>query len=102
MTINKKQGSSKIPQELEGVALTSDVDALDNKVAKCYSAERYEEFLEAVEKIVIRKLETSEGGDKIKKHTDDYFKGKIVWAALLWLITIIATALIQKYFKILG
>lgn len=78
------------------------VGTLEDKVARSYSADRYEDFQEAVEKIVLRTLDSEDGGEKVKKHTENYFKVKVVWAVLLWIITIIGTALLQKYFKILG
>ena len=39
-----------LPSELENVAYAQDVNALQEQVDKCYSAERYEVFQEAVEK----------------------------------------------------
>jgi hypothetical protein len=78
------------------------VTTLEDKIERCYSADRYQDFQTAVEKISLRTLETNDGGDKVKKHAEDYFKGKIVWAIVIWIATIIATALLQKYFKILG
>lgn len=102
--MNKKSPVKKqnIPYEIEDIATTSDVSALEDKVARCYSADRYKEFQDAVEEIVLRKIDTADGGEKIKKHAADYFQGKIVWGVLIWLITMIATALAQKYFNILG
>jgi len=72
-----------LPKELEGVAFSEDVNAIQEKVEKCYSKDRYEEFLEAVEKIIGR-----------------YIKGTVGWAVLLWLITLFASMLLQKFFKI--
>ena len=80
----------------------TDLETRFTNLKRCYSTERYEEFQEAVEKIILKTLETNNGEEKIKKHVESYFKMKIVWVALFWLISIIATALIQKYFKILG
>lgn len=80
----------------------SDLEIKTSNLGKCYSAERYEQFQEAVEKIVLRTLESNDGEEKIKKHVESYFKMKIVWGVLIWLITLIATAFIQKYFKIFG
>ena len=98
----KLPNNFQIPDELKDVATTGDVNALEQRVDKCYSSERYQDFQEAVEKIVLRKMDSSEGGEKIKKYADDYFKTKVVWVALIWLITLIGTALAQKYFKMLG
>lgn len=99
--MNKKTVSKfQIPEELKDVATTGDVNALEQRVDKCFSTERYEDFQEAVEKIVLRKIDSGEGGEKIKKHAEDYFKGKVVWVIIVWLATIIGSAIIQKYFKI--
>lgn len=79
-----KRANKAVPilDELKNVASTNDVDALDAKVSRCYSQDKYEEFLEAVEKIILR-----------------YLKGKIGWAVLLWLITLIGSMLLQKFFR---
>jgi hypothetical protein len=79
--MNKK--SPKIPSELEGVATTSDIDVLGEKVSKCYSSERYEEFQQAVEKITWR-----------------YIKSFIGFGVFLWLISLIASMLAQKYLNL--
>ena len=72
-----------IPSELDGVAFKQDVDAIHEKVAKCYSQERYEDFQMTVEKIIGR-----------------YLRSTLGWAVLIWLITLIASMLLQKFFDI--
>jgi hypothetical protein len=72
-----------LPKELEGVAYSEDVNAIQEQVEKCYSKERYEDFQSAVEKIVGR-----------------YFKSVIGWGVFVWLITLIASMLLQKFFNI--
>ena len=72
-----------LPAELEGVASAEAVNAIQEKVDKCYSSEKYEDFQEAVEKITWR-----------------FMKGSIGWAVLLWLITLVASMLAQKYLSI--
>ena len=69
-----------LPIELEGVAYAEDVTAIQERVDKCYSTERYESFQDAVEKIVWR-----------------YIKSNIAWAVLIWLITLVASMIAQKY-----
>ncbi|MFA5010191.1 MAG: hypothetical protein WC553_03110 [Patescibacteria group bacterium] len=78
-----KRGS--IPAELQGVAYEEDVNAIQEQVEKCYSKDRYEEFLEAVEKIIGR-----------------YLKANVGWVIVVWLITIIGGMLAQKFLNILG
>ena len=73
-----------IPSELENVAFIEDVNAIQERVEKCYSKERYEDFQGAVEKIIGR-----------------YLKSVIAWGALIWLITLIASMLAQKFWAIL-
>ncbi len=73
-----------LPKELQGVANIEDVNALQEQVDRCYSKDRYEDFLNAVEKIIGR-----------------YLKGTVGWAIFLWLISLIASMLVQKYFNIL-
>ena len=82
--MNKKIPKIKIPRELEGVATTSDIDVLGEKVSKCYSSERYEEFQTAVEKIIWR-----------------YIKSFIGFAVFLWIASILASMMLQKYFGII-
>ncbi|MEK7148251.1 MAG: hypothetical protein AAB758_03050 [Patescibacteria group bacterium] len=72
-----------IPTELEGVAFEEDVNAIQEQVERCYSKDRYEDFQEAVEKI-----------------TERFLKGKVGWAVFIWLITLIASMLAQKFFAI--
>lgn len=78
-----KKPYNQTPRELEGVASTKDVITLEDKLTKCYSADRYEEFQEAVEKIMSR-----------------FLKGTVGWAIFLWLITLIASMLLQKTFSL--
>lgn len=74
-----------VPSELQGSATISDVNYLDDKIEKCYSQERYEEFQDAVEKIIGR-----------------YLKSVVGWAVFVWLITIFASMLLQKFFNVFG
>ena len=77
MANNKKRN---IPQELEGVAKIEDVSVLEERVDRCYSAERYEEFQAAVEKIALR-----------------YLKSTLGWFGIVWLVTLVGSMLLQKY-----
>lgn len=61
-----------------------DISSLSEKADKCYSSERYEDFQEAVEKI-----------------TGRYLKGNVGWAIALWIVTLLGTMLVQKFFKVL-
>lgn len=63
----RNQGSSSVPSELQDAAKISDVDALGEKVQKCYSQDRYEEFQGAVEKITLKTLDATEGRKKVKE-----------------------------------
>ncbi len=81
--MNKKLSKSIIPSELENVATTSDIDVLDEKLGKCYSSERYEDFQAAVEKIIGR-----------------YLKSTVSWAILFYLISLIGSMFLEKIFKI--
>jgi vacuolar-type H+-ATPase subunit E/Vma4 len=71
MPNKKPKKKVNIPVELEGVASTSDVDALEDKVAKCYSAERYEDFQEAVKNIALETIGSDTGRTKIKAHAKE-------------------------------
>ncbi|MFM2383823.1 MAG: hypothetical protein RIQ72_395 [Candidatus Parcubacteria bacterium] len=72
-----------LPKELQGVANIEDVNALQEQVDRCYSKDRYEIFQEAVEKITTRHL-----------------KGTLGWVVFVWIVTIVASILIQKFFKV--
>lgn len=60
-----------------------DISGLVDKVTKCYSSERYEEFQGAVEKITLR-----------------YIKSQMAWAVLIWLVTLIVSMIVEKIFKV--
>lgn len=75
--------SQNIPQELEDVAYKEDISAVHARIDKCYSSENYEKFQESVEKIISR-----------------YLKSVVVWAILIWLITLIGSMFLQKFFKV--
>lgn len=72
-----------LPTELENVAYVEDVNAIQEKVDKCYSQERYEEFQTAVEKIIGR-----------------YLKSVIGWSVFIWIITLFGSMLLQKFFNV--
>lgn len=97
--MNKKNSKSIIPVELGNIASRSDIDVLDEKVGKCYSLERYEEFQDAVEKIVLKTISGETGGEKIKKHAETYFKTTIIYGIAVWIITTILAIAISLYFK---
>ena len=84
----------------------TDLETKLANIKKCYSAERYEEFQEAAEKIILRTLESDAGAVKTGKHIDSRFKDKIVWGVLIWLLSVIAStilgAVMQRIFKIFG
>lgn len=84
MTVTRNSRGARVPSELEGAAKIEDVNALELKVGNCYSSERYETFQGAVEKIISR-----------------YLRANVAWAILLWLLTIIGSFLLQKFFKII-
>lgn len=81
----KKSG---LPTELEGIASVEQLNSLEARLEKSYSSERYEEFQDAVEKIINRTLETESAHNKletkiqaeIKKYMDDKgWKNKTFW-----------------------
>lgn len=56
------------------------VNSLEDKIERCYSADRYEDFQDAVEKVASR-----------------WFKGTYGWAILLWVATIILSMVAEKF-----
>lgn len=62
-----------LPEEYKDVAKVDDVNALEQRVEKCYSEERYERFQEAVEKITLRIIDGS-GRERIKAHAKEAAK----------------------------
>jgi len=74
-----------------------DIPGLGEKLAKCYSADRYEEFQEAVEKIAFRTIDGT-GREKIKSHAKETVKdvkGENSWTNLtFWLPTAISVVAI--------
>jgi hypothetical protein len=51
-----------------------DITGLSEKLAKCYSSERYEDFQAAVKKNVLEVMGSDEGRDKIKAHAKESTK----------------------------
>lgn len=94
MANEKRKANNAVPSELEGVAKTEDINALDDKVAKCYSSERYPEFQEVVRKIIIEVIGSDEGRKKIKAHAKEAakeYKEENGWSKIqFWLPTIIS------------
>jgi hypothetical protein len=84
----------KLPAELEGVAFTEDVSAIEEKVGRCYSQDRYQDFQTAVKTIVIDTLGGDDGRTKVKAHateaTKDYLRDASWEKAKFWIPTAIA------------
>lgn len=59
-----------------------DISGLSEKLNRCYSQDRYKEFQKDVEEIA-----------------EKFLKSKIAWAVLIWLVTLIASMLVQKFLK---
>lgn len=57
-----------------------DISRLSERVGKCYSSERYEDFQEATEKIIER-----------------FLKSKVGWAAVVWIMTLVGSMLAEKF-----
>lgn len=79
MAGTKRETLDEVKQQLQ----TEKIDPLSQRVEKCYSQERYEEFQEAVEKIIER-----------------YLKSVVGWAVFLWLMSVIGSMFLQKIFNI--
>lgn len=80
--------------ELEDVAKKHTVEALEQKVERCYSKDRYEEFEEAVEKIMLKGLEMDSTQEKLGKWVKNEVKQELSnrwWKNFsFWIPTIIA------------
>jgi hypothetical protein len=93
--------------ELEGVAASHEVTLLSQKLDKCYSKDRYEDFQSAVRKIITEALDIAHIEIKIKKigkeGAKDYLEKKGWEQKTFWIPTIISviTGLIAlaAYFK---
>lgn len=75
--------SKGIPQEFDDVAYQGDISAVQARMDKCYSSERYEDFQITVEKILSR-----------------WLKGNVVWIIVLWIITLVGSMFLEKLGKI--
>ncbi|MEK7571846.1 MAG: hypothetical protein AAB553_06240 [Patescibacteria group bacterium] len=58
----------EIPEELRSAAKTEAVDALSEKVDKCFSEDRFEHFQKKVRSIVLDTMGHEDGIAKIKKY----------------------------------
>lgn len=97
-----------LPSELENVAYAQDVNALQEQVDKCYSTERYEDFQDAVKRIILETLDSGEGRTKVKGHakesTKEYldensWKKLVFWAPTLISIISVAVAVWAVFYK---
>lgn len=83
-----------LPPELQGVARVEDVNAVEEKISKCYSHERYQEFQEAVEKIALKTMGNDDGRKKVKEHATeavkDFIRDESWKSKTFWIPTIIA------------
>lgn len=88
----RSQKGTAVPRELEGAATVKDVSALESRVEKCYSTEKYEEFQKAVKAIALETIEGGDGRTKIKVHAresvkefldENGWKKLVFWAPLL-------------------
>ncbi len=64
----------RLPKEFNDVASIESVNALEEKVGKCYSSEKYEDFQTAVETIVERYLDTDKAHGKLKEKINRQIK----------------------------
>jgi vacuolar-type H+-ATPase subunit E/Vma4 len=81
-----------------------DISGLGEKLAKCFSEERYNVFQEHVEKIVIKTLGSKDGRKEVKEYsteaTKEYLDENTWRKVTFWLPTIIAAvAIIVAIFK---
>ena len=96
----------KIPAELTNIATT--VSGLDDKVSKCYSTERYEEFQSAVETIALKVLDAGNGREKIKNHAKEATKEYMdingwekfkVWVPMIVAVAAVIVSVVAIYKK---
>lgn len=71
-----------------------DITGLGEKVSKCYSQDRYEEFQSVVEKIVLKTISGKDGAKEIKEYATEATKTYLAietWKQkTFWIPTIIA------------
>lgn len=89
-------GRNQSIPELEDVAKKHTVEALEAKVDKCYSSEKYKDFREEVESISLKQLGTDTAHDALTPHIDARIEKVVTerfWKnKTFWIPTIIATA----------
>lgn len=72
-----------------------DITGLGEKVNKCYSQDKYEDFQNAVEKIVLKTMGGKDGIKEIKEHATDATKNYLaqeIWKQKTFWIPIILAA----------
>ena len=97
-----------IPQELKNVAKEVK-DELGDKIEKCYSKERYKDFQDAVEGIIIKKVDSSDIRESLEKSlkiketvknelSDMAWRSKTFWIpTIISIIALIVMILIAIY-----
>ena len=73
-----------------------EIAPLRQRVDQCYSREKYEEFQDAVEKIVLKTIGGENGIKKIKEHATEsaksYFSSEMWKQKTFWIPTVIGIA----------
>jgi hypothetical protein len=95
--------NNSIP-ELQDVAKKHTVEALEAKLDKCYSSEKYKDFREEVESISLKQLGTDTAHAALTPHIDSRVERLIAerfWKnKTFWIPTVIASAaVVVSYFK---
>ena len=94
-----------IPEELRGTATLEDVNAISEKLEKCYSQERYSDFQKEVETITDRAIR-GESRKSVKEvaieaakefYTDNAWKQKTFWIPTLISIGLFILAIIALF-----
>lgn len=84
----------QLPREYQNLATTEAVSAIEEKVKNCYSAERYEDFQEAVRKIALNILAHDDGKNVLKPYIEDttgkYVAAKSLSTKQFWIPTVIS------------
>ena len=91
-----KKNNTNVPPELEGAASMRDVSALEGRIEKCYSEERYAKFQTDVRQIVLETLGNDDGRTKVKAHACEAIndqKRTTGWEYIKFLTPIVMSAI---------
>ena len=94
-----------LEKKVSSIEVNTSKEAIQSICHSCFSQKlKEEEFQNKVGTLFAKKLKEVDFINKVEtiayKKIEAYVKGKLGWAALIWVVSIVASILIEKFFHI--